>query len=215
MATRTKVTIGLGIAGILIIVPGAMWFSSRRLSNDDLGLAFRPLLRIRLTQVEQERSVSAEVSVPDGLQWRQIRHYMGDAPLLLAASGPRDRESLYCPDQLGIQLKVATGSSPVSPEKPFTPYGFSLECLGSIGIQFRASPGTKVTAYVTATNQKPLPSGNVILINNWYDAKDKIVGVMLDEDFRKVFVVTSIIGAVLILFSAYLAFCPKHPPRQG
>lgn len=61
-----------------------------------------------------------------------------------------------------------------------------------------------MTAYVTATNQKPLPSGNVILINNWYDAKDKIVGVMLDEDFRKVFVVTSIIGAVLILFSAYL-----------
>ena len=61
-----------------------------------------------------------------------------------------------------------------------------------------------LTLDVTAINQKSLQSGELVLLNNWDYEKDKIVGVMLDEELRKIFIVTSAIGGTFVLIAAYL-----------
>ena len=72
-------------------------------------------------------------------------------------------------------------------------------CSGIIGYEFRAAPGSVFTIRASVENQTPLPSGELILIPYWDYEKDKIVGLMIDQDLRRVFMVTSPVARTMRL----------------
>ena len=200
---KKRVELWLAIAGLVVLAPGVVWFFSPRLNDADMSAAFASLARVPLDQIERTHSAVVSVTIPDTAHWRRMRRAWGDPGYLLAAESPTGL--LYCLDELGIQTEATYRGRLVPAEKPDAPYGHSIECLGTIGERFRVPPGAEITIHVTATTEHPLPPGEVVLVPDWdWGTKDKIVGVMLDEDTRKVFMVTSGIGLILIVSAACL-----------
>ena len=125
MAATKKVAIGLGVAGMVILVPGLIWVFSPRLTNDDAGSAFSELVRVPLSQIGSSRSVSASITIPDTSQWKHVRHAWGDPAYTLVAVKSPDQE-LLCLNDLGIHAEVLNGTRVVPSERPHVPYGYSI-----------------------------------------------------------------------------------------
>jgi hypothetical protein len=157
-----------------------------------------------LTQLQKARSAAVVVTVPESVQWQRIRRGWGDPGYVLAAVSPQ-RGLIYCFDGLGIEVEVLRGGVRIPlATAAVPPYGFSTEC-GATGLKFNAPPGSELTIRVLATSDHPLPPGELVLITNWdYRAKDRIAGIMLDEELSEALRVTALIGLILILSAVCL-----------
>jgi hypothetical protein len=200
-----RVELWFAIVGLIVVAPGVAWLFSFRLNGDDVGAAFTRLAQIPLEHVERARSAVVMVTVPDSVQWQRVRRAWGDPGYILAAVSPPQRNLVYCFEGLGIEAEVMRGGARIPLEvASVPPYGFSTECQVN-GLKFRVSPGSELTIRVWETSQRPLPVGELILMSYWDGrTKDRIVGVMLDEDLGKVLRITSGIGLILILSAAAL-----------
>jgi len=187
-------------AGFLCLIPGALWLRDRNLSEDDAAAAVRPLARIPLHQFEESGSSAVIFTIPNDAQWKRIRSAWGEPAYLVAAvEQPEGHRMILCLDQLGMRVEATRQSGPVElrTAKGCCPYGFFAACPDS-GLEFRATPGNDITLHAASTAHS-LPKGELIVICNWNDLKDKIVGIMLAEDLWRISKFATPAGLILML----------------
>jgi hypothetical protein len=80
------------------------------------------------------------------------------------------------------------------------PYGYSSDCKRS-SLAFQAAPGPELAVTITKSGDRPLPSGDLIIVSNWPNTKDKLVGISLDEKLRRILTATSSVGVVLMVIA--------------
>lgn len=95
------------------------------------------------------------------------------------------------------------GEDQIDTEPASAPYGYPSDCPTS-SRKFKAAPGSRLTVAVVKTGAGPLPQGELIVVGSWLNTKDKLVGIALDEDLRKVSKIAVISGSVLILLASWL-----------
>jgi hypothetical protein len=102
---------------------------------------------------------------------------------------------------LGLQTQVTINGLPATLGKALcNPYAHSSHAHGDLGLQFPAKPGDQVRVDIKATNPASLPDGELVVSPNWNIAiKDRLVGLMLDDDFHYTIVMAGRIGLVLSL----------------
>jgi hypothetical protein len=209
-----RASISLWLAGLVLLGPGVFWFSSCRLTENDVGVAFTKLIRIPLAQLEASHSVTVAATLPDTRAWRRIRRAWGDPGYILAAVSPPDRGLVYCFEHVGIQADVKRNGA----EIPLTvasdpPYGFSTECHAD-GLAFRAPPGSELTVRITALAASPLPAGDLMIMSYWKaNTKDRLVRVQIDDSLRTLFTITSLAGLILIAWGGII-FGRRNISRQ-
>jgi hypothetical protein len=71
-------------------------------------------------------------------------------------------------------------------------------------LKFDAVPRTKLTISVTKRGNEPLPSGELIIAGSWWNTKDKLVGISLDEELRNVATFAIVSGSAVILLAGVL-----------
>src|ERR1700730_1585382 len=91
--------ISVGIAGLLLLIPGALSFRSMVFglkSGDDL-VALTPLASVRLDQIGTSPLITKLV-IPDTPQWRRIRRVWGDPTFIISAISAEKRFVNCLPD---------------------------------------------------------------------------------------------------------------------
>jgi hypothetical protein len=97
---------------------------------------------------------------------------------------PETAGQIHCLDELGIGVEVRAKTGIVSLNVArHHPYPYWARCP-SAGFGSRAPPGTGLTIRASSPRH-PVPSGELVVLCNWENQKDKISGIMLAESFRK------------------------------
>lgn len=202
-------------AGVLLFIPGVLWIttSGSRLSDDDAYTALQPLLRIPLDSVK-ENYLSEWLRIPDTEQWVRIRKVWGE-PDFVISSIDQTGKIATCLTSAGLQIQVKNqdgGSIPLL--MGGQPYGYSAFCAEA-GLRFRAAPGEKLNLTIAGQRDRApsrrarphivlLPRGELIVVPNWQNTKDKLVGVALDNDISTLLKWTSVSGVLLVVIGALL-----------
>jgi hypothetical protein len=187
------------VVGFLFLSAGAFLFLTGDLNSDDEMTALSPLARIPLDQLANSGSAAVIVTVPHNAQWARIRRQWGDPSYFVGAMKyPETGGQIHCLDELGISVEVRakTGIISLKVAKHY-PYPYWARCPGP-GFEFCASPGTELTIRA-GSPRHPMPAGDLIVLCNWENLKDKMVGVMLTEDLRKIAGYPVGVGLAMIL----------------
>jgi len=206
-------SIAVIVVGFLLLSAAAFLFFPGRLNSDDEMTAVCPLVRIPLDQLANAGSPAVIVTVPNNSQWAHIRRQWGDPSYFVgAAKYPDTAREILCLDRLGVAVEVRaeTGIVP-SKVAQGPPYGYSALCP-DFGFEFRAPPGTDLTIRASSLRH-PMPAGDLIVLCNWENLKDKIVGVMLAEDLRRMAEYCLGIGLAMILAGGF-AFMRRAPRKM-
>ena len=143
-----------------------------------------------------------KVVIPDTAQWQRIRHKWR-APEFIISAVSSKREIAYCLADLKMRIEVQQQGKALHTEISYPAYGYSTDCEGS-SLRFEAAPGTELQVVILAPEQRPLPSGEVIVVGYWPYTKDKLVGNALDTELRPFAMAASIFGLVLIALAVQL-----------
>jgi len=166
--------------------------------------AFEHLADIPLSQIALNGTIDFRVTAPDDPRWKRVRRFWGDDGYIIAAISPKHR-SMYCFESLGLRVRATTGTQQVGLERPTNVlYGYSPECE-NIGLRFRVPPGVTVQLHIESQQGKPMLTGELIVTSFWTGVmKDRIVGLTLAEDFRKIYRVFAICGVLILGFAGWL-----------
>lgn len=179
MMKRRLVPVALGGVGVLLIIPG-LWFFPHywhSLNSQDAEVALKPLITIPLDRIGTIRPVT--LVIPDTPQWRHIRREWGEPDWIIAAVSP-EKWRAYCLPRLGPIIQVMERATPVPLQASYPPYAYSTDCANSC-LRFQAAPGTEISVTIFKSDDRPLPSGELIVIGGWLYTKDKLVGISLDH----------------------------------
>ncbi|HXB74858.1 MAG TPA: hypothetical protein VNY05_41895 [Candidatus Acidoferrales bacterium] len=192
----------LSAVGGLLFLPGILWVaaSGTRLNDDDASIALQPLTRIHLDGIDNG-PLSAALIVPNTARWTRIRKACGEPEFVISAVEPTGRFALCLPEMpVRIELNDQTGRViPLQPDGG--PYGYSTSCESS-SLRFHAALGGGFTLKVTKTGIRIVPAGDLIVVSDWYNMKDKLVGLSLDHDVESLVTWLSIVGFLLVLSGA-------------
>jgi hypothetical protein len=171
----------LSLAGAIVVIPGLLWIatSGSRLNDGDAHIALQPLIRIPLGRIS-DGPFSERFDVPDTRQWAKIRKVWGEPDFVVTAIDEAGRYLICPPIPLRIDLTDRGGSSiPLRRGEP--PYGYSAHCSES-SLRFQATAGDTLNIKITAAGDRLLPAGDIIVVRYWWNTKDKLVGVYLDDE---------------------------------
>jgi hypothetical protein len=191
------------VVGFLFLSAAAFLFPKESLNSHDEMTAVSPLVRIPLDQLANSGSAAVIVTIPHNAQWARIRRQWGDPSYFVGAvEYPKTAPEIRCLDQLGIavEIRTKTGIVPLKPAKG-PPYGYSARCPDA-GFEFRAPAGTDLTIRASSPRD-PMPAGELIVLCDWDNLKDKIVGVMLAESFRKMAWYCAGVGLAMTLAGSF------------
>jgi hypothetical protein len=211
---RRVLRTGLIGAGVLLLVPGIIWIttSGSRLNDDDAYTALQPLLEVPLDSIT-DNQLSESLHIPETEQWVRIRKLWGEPDFVISIIDQTGRNAI-CLTSAGFQIEVKKqngGSIPLLTGGP--PYGYSDFCAGA-GLRFRATPGEKLELTLRGERDRApsrgasphivLRGGELIVVPNWWNTKDKLVSVSLDNDISTLLKWASVSGVVLVLMGASL-----------
>lgn len=189
----------VGLLGLLTLAAGGFLTSKRLqdLSQADASAALANLADVQLDRIAATDPLAISVVIPNTPQWARIWRSWGEPDFLIAALSPV-KSFCYCLAKLPVTITVAdiAGQIPRQPAGP--PYAYSADCPTST-LKFEAAPGTKLTVSVAKNGTQPLPPGDLIIVGSWWNTKDKLVGIALDEELRKVANSAIVSGSVLLL----------------
>ena len=189
----------VGLLGLLTLAAGGFLTSKRLqdLSQADASAALANLADVQLDRIAAADPLAISLIIPDTPQWVRIRRKWGEPDFLIAALSPV-KSFCYCLAKLPVTITVAdiAGQIPRQPAGPS--YAYSADCPTST-LKFEAAPGTKLTVSVAKNGTQPLPPGDLIIVGSWWNTKDKLVGIALDEELRKVANSAIVSGSVLLL----------------
>ncbi|HXI41797.1 MAG TPA: hypothetical protein VNH83_17565 [Bryobacteraceae bacterium] len=201
---KILLAIAVIVLGFVCLSAGAYMYLAGDLNSDDEMTAVSPLLRIPLDQLANSGSAAVIVTVPHNVQWERIRRKWGDPGYFVGAMNyPETAGQIHCLDELGIivEVKANTGAVLLRAARHH-PYPYWARCL-SAGYEFRASPGTELTIRATSARH-PMPTGELIVLCNWENLKDKTVGVMLTEDMHRIAAYPVGIGLAMMLAGTFV-----------
>jgi hypothetical protein len=98
---------------------------------------------------------------------------------------------------------VNTNGSAIRLQAGRGPYGYSDYCSRS-SLRFQAAGGSALALKITNVELRPVPAGNVIVVADWWNTKDKLVGVALDEEIGFLLKWLSIAGILFIAVGSAL-----------
>ncbi len=199
-----RLPLGLSAIGALLVFPGVLWFagSGTRLNDDDVSSALKPLTQIRLDSIG-EQPLSVTLINPNTARWTRIRKAWGEPEFVFAAIDPTGRIA-QCLPKMGVRIELWDPIGRAIVLRPGGgPYGYSTDCESS-SLRFRAAVGDVLTLEVTKIGEG-VTTGDLIVVGDWFNTKDKLVGVALDKDIQPILKWPSITGSLLIL-SALLVF---------
>jgi hypothetical protein len=193
----------LGGAGALFLTPGLLWIttSGSPLKDDDVRIALQPLVRVSLRRIS-DSNLQERITVPDTSQWTKIRKVWGEPEFVISAIDETGR-NLICPS-IPAHIELTDRSGSVIPlRRGGPPYGYSAFCAES-SLRFNAAPGDTLNISITASAGRALPAGDLIVVRDWWNTKDKLVGVYLDDDISSLIRWTSLAGVLLLAADAVL-----------
>ena len=200
MPPRVKRTIALvlGVLGLLVLAAGSFLTFTRvlDLSPADANVALANLADVKLDRVPATDSLVISLVIPDTPQWVRIRREWGEPDFVIAAVSPSN--SCYCLPKLPLTFTVADSAKRIQLQPAFPPYGHPSECATST-FEFKAVPGTKLTVRVVKNGTEPLPPGDLIIVRSWWNTKDKLVGIALDQDLQSTSTIAMVAGVGLVL----------------
>ncbi|MBV9083601.1 MAG: hypothetical protein JOZ62_13055 [Acidobacteriaceae bacterium] len=198
----TFTVVSLGAIGALLLLPGIVWIASSgaRLNNVDARVAFEPLERIQLNRIDQ-RPISVPLTIPNTSQWKQIRKVWGEPGFVISAVDATGEFVRCLPEMpLRIELIDATGNTiPLQPDNGA--YGYSCRCQSG-SLRFNARPGSQLTLKVSATSRGTVLRGDLIVVSDWVNTKDKLAGLNLDKSIETVVTWLSIPGFLFVACGA-------------
>jgi hypothetical protein len=200
---KKGIAVSVAVVALGLLLPSVWYLSSDSLRRGEEQAAFERVATVPLNQVESLGSLDLTVKVPDDADRRRIRRFWGDPGYLIAAVS--DRKHIYCFERLGLTIQARVLADKIALEAAKEPlYGYSAECQ-SDGLKFRAPPGATLQLHVVAEGDRDLPSGNLIVTGYWTgETKDRIVGMDLDDDLRKLSRLIAISGGVMLVCAAWL-----------
>jgi hypothetical protein len=200
---KRSIALAVGALGLLVLAAGSFlaFIRMRDLSPADANVALANLTDVELDRIPSRDSLAISVVIPDTPQWARIRRVWGTPDFLIAAVSPA--KSLYCLPTLPVTIAVIQGGDQIQTEPAGAPYGHSSVCELS-SFKFNAAPGTRLTVGVAKNGTEPLPPGDLIVVGSWWNTKDKLVGVSLDQELRSVPTIAMVGGFVLVLLAASL-----------
>jgi hypothetical protein len=196
-----RLPLWLSAIGGLLVLPGVLWIagSGMRLNNDDVSSALNPLTRIHLDRIE-DGPVSVTLIIPNTARWTRIRKAWGEPEFVFSAIDPTGQLALCLP-KIGARIELRDVTGRVIALRPGSgPYGYSNNCESS-SLRFSAAVGDELTLEATKTGEgvSTVPAGDLIVVAEWFNTKDKLVGVGLDKDFESLVKWPSIAGSLLVL----------------
>jgi hypothetical protein len=210
-----RLPLWLSAIGGLLVLSGVLWIagSGTRLNDDDVSSALKPLTRFHLDSID-EKPLSVTLIIPNTARWTRIRKAWGDPEFLFSAIDPTGRFALCLPEMpVRIELRDPTGR--VIALRPGSgPYGYSTNCESS-SLRFRAAVADELTLEVAKTvGVSTVPAGDLIVVGDWFNTKDKLVGVGLDKDVAFLVKWTLIAGSLLVL-SVAAVFVRNRVRKHG
>ena len=181
---RRRLTAGLLLSGIVLLLPIACDRAWPHPTLDDVSVAGTPILRLSLNSLRPGASLELAFWVPSSRQWARIRQSWGDLGyIVLAVDANRNWIIPFGTLNLDIQISGRHGTLPLErPREP--PYGFSS--TNDFGVQFRPQPGDELKVAITARNPELLPSGEVIIAPYWDGRmKDHMVGAHVETEIMQ------------------------------
>ncbi len=195
---RKSLPLWLGAIGTLLLAPGILWVmgSMKRLSDDDARVALQPLKRIPLDRINQG-PISVTLRIPNAAQWTKIRKIWGEPELLISAVDAA-RNSALCLPEMPVRIEVTDPTRGGIPLQAYgRPYGYSSTCASS-SLRFHAAPGSELILQLARTSRGTVPAGDLILVSDWFNTKDKLVALDLDKSTRAFLKWLSVPGFLLV-----------------
>jgi hypothetical protein len=195
----------VGVLGLLALAAGSYLAFPRtqNLSQADAAAALANIADVKLDHIAATDSLAIPVVIPDTPQWVRIRRNWGEPDFVIAAVSPDN--SCYCLPKLRLTITVADNGEQIPQQPAGPPYGHSSDCSTST-LKFNAAPGTTLTVSVVKNGTGSLPQGELIIVGSWWNTKDKLVGIALDQELGSVPTIAIISGLVLILFAGLLTW---------
>lgn len=191
-------------AGALFLIPRILWIanSESRLTDADALIALQPLIRLPLDRIS-EGHLSERLPIPDTRQWTRIRTVWGEPDIVISVVDATGRNLICLPSiPLRIDLTNRSGSS-LTLRRGSSPYGYSEACSES-SLRFQTTPGDTLKISVATSGQQSLPPGDLIVVRDWWNTKDKLVGVYLNDDIDSFTRWTSVVGILFLVAGAIL-----------
>ena len=196
-----RLPLWLCAVGTLFLVPGAMWVAgsrSRLNDNDDARVALQPLKRIHLNSIDRG-PVSVTLVIPETTQWTKIRNAWGEPALVISAVAGR---LALCLPEMPVQIELMNPMGGAIPLQPYGgPYGYSTACASS-SLRFHAGPGNELVLKLARTSRGTIPASDIIVVGDWFNTKDKLVGLELDKDVESFVIWVAIPGVLLVASGA-------------
>jgi hypothetical protein len=199
-----RLPLWLGAIGAILLVPGTLWVanSGRRLTDDDARVALQPLYRVHLDMIDQG-PISVMLMIPNTIQWTKISNVWGEPEFVISAVASDGQSITSLATSVRTELVDATGRViPLLPSGPA--YGYSGSAMDSL--RFRAAPGRRLTLKLGRTRQIAVVTGDLIVVSDWFDTKDKLVGRQLDQSIESLLKLVSISGLLLVLSGGCVFF---------
>jgi hypothetical protein len=194
----------VGLLGLLTLAAGGFLTSKRLqdLSQADASAALANLADVQLDRIAATDPLAISVVIPSTPQWARIRRSWGEPDFLIAAVSPV-KSFCYCLAKLPVTITVADNADQIPRPPAGPPYAYSADCPTST-LKFKAAPGTKLTVSVAKNGTQPLPPGDLIIVGSWWNTKDKLVGIAVDEQLRDIANSGIVSGFVLLLGSWFI-----------
>jgi len=196
-------------AGVFFLIPGLLWIatSGLRLKDDDARIALQPLVRVPLGRI------SARLAIPDTPQWVKIRKVWGEPQFVISATDETGR-GLICLPSTPLRIDLTDRSGRIIPlRRGGPPYGYSAFCSES-SLRFDAHPGDTLNISIMASGGNGLPAGDLVVVRDWWNTKDKLVGVGLDDAIDSLIRWASLAGVLFLVAGAVLMLRSQARKRR-
>ena len=211
---RKRWPLWFSIIGGLLVLPEALWLasSSNRLSEHDTSVALMPLTRIAIDGIEKWPASFALV-ITETKQWNRIRSAWGDPEFVLSVVDRSGRDAL-CLQETPLHSEIidATGK-PIPLRRGFGPYAYSSSCQWS-GPRFDARAGSKFELNIENTGGQTAPAAEITVVADWYNTKDKLVGISLDREMASILKWPCLLGVLFLSVGAVSLARKPHPAAE-
>jgi hypothetical protein len=195
------------VAGVLMLLPAACTFVRSAPTDDDAGVAFTEVVRMRLDSLTPGSPVKLVFRVPATAQWKRLREAWGDHGYIVYAERKENATPWIIPfSKLNLDVTVShAGRSLVVERSSGCPYAISSE-TEDCAVAFKPSPGDELEIALMSRGTEKPPAGDFVIKPYWggYE-KDRIVGAMIDSDVQPYVLGAAVIGVVLLIASSILA----------
>jgi hypothetical protein len=204
------------VAGVLMLLPAACTFVRSAPTDDDAGVAFTEVVRMRLDSFVPGSPIKLMFRVPATAQWKRLREAWGDHGYIVYAERHEGSTPWIIPfSKLNLEVTVSrAGRNLVVERSSGCPYLISSE-TEDCAVAFKPSPGDELEITLMSRDTEKPPAGDFVIKPYWggYE-KDRLVGAMIDSDLQPYIPAVGAIGIILLITSSVGAIHSARRTRQ-